>query len=360
MKVLLISPQPPPYGGIANWTAMMLEYVKSTNDSFDTINIAPKKRATEGRSLFDRVVVSGLDMLKKRHELKEKIKNNRPDVIHMTTSGSLAIFRDILLLKAAAKHGVPAVYHIRFGKTAEMAENNTKMWSFFKKAMLLANTVIAIDKKTYEAIKKHIPNANVVLLPNPINTSKLPEYNGELKKQVVFLGWAVPTKGLTELVAAWNTVGKEYPDYKLVVIGQSKPEYLETLKASVKVDNIEFMGEIPHDKAMETVAESEIFILPSYTEGFPNAVVEAMALKKAVIATDVGAIPEMLEDDCGVLIKPKNIDEIVIALRKVLSNKGFRIKLSENALNKVNSEYDIKIVYNRYKEIWDNAKELKK
>ena len=81
MKILLISPHSPPFGGIANWTAMLLEYANNTEDSFSTINIAPQKRSTEGRNIFDRVVVSGLDMLKKKRELKAQIKNNRPDVI---------------------------------------------------------------------------------------------------------------------------------------------------------------------------------------------------------------------------------------------------------------------------------------
>lgn len=357
MKVLLISPHPPPYGGIANWTAMLLDYSKNTDDVFSTINIAPKKRSTEGRNIFDRVVVSGLDMLKKNRELKVQIKKNRPDVIHMTTSGSLAIIRDILLLKTAKKHGVPTVYHIRFGKTEKMAQSNSKLWRLYSKAMKIADAVLAIDKNTYFAVKNYVPDANVILVPNPINTEKLPKQKNKFKKQIVFLGWVVPTKGVSELVEAWNTVGSEYPDYNLLIIGQSSPAYLEELKSNIKADNIIFAGEMPHEKAMEAVMESEVFILPSYTEGFPNAVVEAMALKKPVIASCVGAIPEMLENDCGILINPKSSEEIISALRKLLSDKELRERIATNALNKVDSEYKIETVYKQYKEIWNKVKE---
>ncbi len=353
MKVLLISPQPPPYGGIANWTAMLLEYIKGTDDELSTINIAPKKRSTEGRGLFDRVVVSGFDMLKKRRELRCKIKSTTPDIIHITTSGSLAIIRDYLLLKTAKRYGVPTAYHIRFGKTGEMAEASSKLWPLYRKAMLLAGTVIAIDKKTHDDIEKYVPDANVVLIPNPINTDKLPNVPEQTKKQIVFLGWVVPTKGVSELVEAWNTVGAEYPEYNLLIIGQSKPEYLEVLKSAVKVDNITFAGEMSHDAAMKAVAESEIFVLPSYTEGFPNAVVEAMALKKPVIATSVGAIPEMLENDSGILINPKSPEEIISALRQLLSDSDLRERISKNALAKVNSEYNIDTVYKSYRKIWN-------
>lgn len=356
MKVLLISPHPPPYGGIANWTAMLLEYVKDTENSLNTIDIAPKKRSTEGRNIFDRVVVSGFDMLKKKRELKAQIRNNRPDVIHMTTSGSLAIIRDILLLKAAKKHGIPTVYHIRFGKTEEMAQSNSRLWRLFLKAMRTADAVLTIDKKTYCAVKKYVHCANVFLVPNPINTAKLPKLKDEPKKQIVFLGWVVPTKGVSELVEAWNTVGTEYPDYKLLIIGQSSPKYLEELKNSIKADNIAFSGEMSHENAMKSVAESEVFILPSYTEGFPNAVVEAMALKKTVIASAVGAIPEMLGDDCGILIEPKSSEEIASALRKTLPDRELRERISANALSKVNSEYKIETVYKQYQKIWENVR----
>ena len=62
-----------------------------------------------------------------------------------------------------------------------------------------------------------------------------------------------------------------------------------------------------HDDAMRMLANAEIFVLPSHTEGFPNAVLEAMALAKAIIASRVGAIPEMLADECGLLIEAKDV-----------------------------------------------------
>ena len=105
---------------------------------------------------------------------------------------------------------------------------------------------------------------------------------------------------------------------------------------------------------MEAVAESEVFILPSYSEGFPNAVVEAMALKKPVIASAVGAIPEMLEGDCGILIEPRSTDDIISALKKTLTDKELRERIASNAAEKVTKQYKIEIVYKKYREIWSH------
>ena len=355
MNILLISPEPPPYGGIANWTAMMKDYVKNTEDVIRTIDISPKKRATEGRTIFHRVFISGFDMFRKKHELKRKIKEERPDVIHMTTAGSLAMFRDILLLKTARKYKIPTVYHIRFGKTRQMAENNSHMWQRFSKAMKLAGVVAAIDKNTYDAINEYVPEAKTVLVPNPINMANLPE-PAQKKKQVVFLGWVVAAKGVSELVKAWNVIGEEFPDYKLIIVGQAKQEYFEELRCAATVDNIVFTGEMKHNDAVQLLAESKVFILPSYTEGFPNSVLEAMALKNAVVATKVGAIPEMLADECGVLISPRSVDEIVCALKKVLGDEEKISEMASCAFAKVNREYSIEKVYEQYKKIWNGVR----
>lgn len=354
MKILLISPLPPPYGGIANWSKMILDYAKDIGDKFENINIAPKKRSTEGRNIFDRVVISGFDMLKKKRELRLKIKSFKPDVIHMTTSGSLAIIRDYILLKTAQKYDIPTVYHIHFGRTAEIAKACSKEWKLFSKAMELATSVIAIEKETYTAVKDLLPKINIELVSNPINTSELPVASNRRAKSIVFIGWVVPQKGIDELVKAWNTVGMEYPDYELMIIGQAKPEYLQILKSKVKVGNIKFVGELLHSDAMEVLSKSSVFVLPSYTEGCPYSVIEAMALKNTVVASSVGAIPEMLSDNCGIVIEPRNVDAIVNGLRIALSNREKSRELAENAFDKVTTNYSQEIIYDKYKEIWLN------
>lgn len=352
MKILLISPLPPPYGGIANWSKLLLEFAKNTEDEFLNLNIAPKKRSTEGRGIFDRVVVSGFDMLKKKSELKRNIKTFKPDVIHLTTSGSLSVIRDYLMLKTAKSLGVPTVYHLHFGKAEELLCAGSFLSRLFAKAITLANTVIAIDNKTFTALKRHIPSASFSLLPNPINLKALPEIADEREKRIVFIGWVVPEKGVSELVSAWNTVGKEYPDYELTVIGQARPDYLKELKELATIDNITFTGELPHNEAMEILAKSSIFVLPSYTEGCPYSVIEAMALKNTVIATNVGAIPEMLNNDCGIAIEPKSTAEVAEALRNALSDKDSAENLAENACTKAWANYSAEVIYSKYKEIW--------
>ena len=76
--------------------------------------------------------------------------------------------------------------------------------------------------------------------------------------------------------------------------------------------------------ALEEVSKCGLFVLPSYTEGFPNVIVEAMLLKKPIIATTVGAIPEILSENCGMLIKPKSSNDLFESLKFLIENTANR------------------------------------
>jgi glycosyltransferase involved in cell wall biosynthesis len=355
LKICFVVPIPPPYGGIANWTKLMCNYITNVRADVELsiINVAPKTRQTEGRNLWDRVVNSGFRMIKQYRELNRIIRNSRPDVIHVTTSGRLAVIRDILLLKTAKKKGVPTVYHIRFGRIKEIAQKNTREWKLISKAMLLATEVMAIDNTTYKAIKKYIPTVNVVCVPNPIDISNLPEPVTSSSKTIMFLGWVIKTKGIEELLLAWEKVYKENDDWRLRIVGPAKDEYLDYLKSHYSFEGVIYEGEKSHNEAMDLLNSSEIFILPSYTEGFPNSILEAMALSKPIIATRVGAIPDMLADDCGILIDLKEPEEIFIALKSLIANDKERIDIGNNAYRKLRKEYTIETIFNQYMQEWE-------
>ena len=354
MRLCLIAPYPPPYGGIANWVLLIEQYLKNETDiELSIINTALGKRTTEGRTLWDRVVTNGFKMLGKRRELISIIKDNRPDAIHITTSGELAVIRDIFLLRTAKRYEIPAVYHIRFGRIPEIAGKNTREWKLISKAMRLASTVIAIDKTTLTAIKKHLPEVNAVYVPNPANISKLPKAGGIVEKSVMFLGWVVKTKGVEELLEAWEAVHKRHADWVLNIVGPYKQEYYHALGVKYSSDGVVFCGEKKHDEAMDLLNKSAIFILPSYTEGFPNSVLEAMALKKPIIATRVGAIPDMLSDGCGVLVQKGCVSDIAEALDALISENSARVVMGEKARKKLEDEYTIEKAIEQYRGYWD-------
>ena len=359
-KILLVSPYPPPYGGIANWTKMITEYMKNPAVGVDLslVNTAPKRRATEGRGLAERIIEGGTSMFGIRSQVAKSIKERKPDCIHLVTSGSLAVVRDLLILQLARQKKIPVAYHIRFGRIPELCQSQSWEWKLLSKAMQMASCVISLDKATADTIKEALPQVNSLQMPNPFDLSAVRDIATEKTQAdtAVFVGWVVPTKGIGELVGAWKRISIAYPDRKLKIIGPYKDDYLASLQCE-NVKNLTFAGEMKHDDVLEEVAKSGLFILPSYTEGFPNAVVEAMALGTGVLASDVGAIAEILSDDCGLVFEARSEQAVFDALQFAFENGDKMNTFAQNAKQKTEEQYALEKVVEKYKQLWREVKQ---
>lgn len=356
MKICLISPLPPPYGGIAHWTAVMHRFVRGTATvELIQVDTAPHWRNIYDRTPHKRIVGGGMQFIRDYIYLGATLQK-KPDVIHLTTSGSLATLRDFAICLTARLWRKPIVYHIHFGRIPEIAEANTVEWRVLVKIMQMVSVVIAITPSTAETVNYYLPGVCIEYVPNPIDLSKLPEprENDDSEQRIaLFLGWILPTKGVEELVQAWTKLCPSH--WELLLAGPVEAEYVHTLISRYKPKNLRFVGELAHDDAMQLMARSDLFILPSHTEGFPNVILEAMALGKPIVATAVGAIPEMLSDNCGLLVKPKDTDELSEALSQMMQDEAYRNQLGANAYAKVRQAYAIDVVFARYLEIWQRV-----
>lgn len=354
IKIALAAPEPPPYGGISNWVLLIKNYIKNRNDiEIININTAPKKRDVDGRNLWDRLVIQSFTMIKQFKNLKIILNTESIDILHITTSGQFAIIRDIILLRLARRYTMPTVYHIRFGRIPEIAKMNTLEWKMLKKALILAKNVITVDKETENTININIPAVNVKYIPNPFDFKNIEiKLNDSVKKEIIFIGWCIKTKGIEELLIAWSQISSMYDDWNLRIVGPVKEEYYELIKKQHPFHHVIFEGELSHNHAMERLQNASIFILPSYTEGFPNVILEAMAYKKPVIATKVGAIPEILSDGCGVLIPAMSIKSIADGLEMLINDEDKRFVIGQKAYDKIHSEYDIDVIFQKYMDLW--------
>ena len=111
----------------------------------------------------------------------------------------------------------------------------------------------------------------------------------------------------------------------------------------------------------ETILEMkscDIFVLPTYTEGFPNVILESMACGCPIIASRVGAIPEMLEEEegrhYGILIDPQNEMFLRNAILTLLSNDNLKVECGNNARKRVYTRYNIQTISNQLIKTWQN------
>jgi glycosyltransferase involved in cell wall biosynthesis len=143
---------------------------------------------------------------------------------------------------------------------------------------------------------------------------------GEL---LLFVGNLLTTKGVRELFAAFRTLAGERPQLECVIIGEGpESEWLRTQASAAGLsDRLTLQGSVPHAELGPWFSSADLLCLPSYNEGLPNVVLEAMAAGIPVVATHVGGIPEAVGPEAGELCAPRDADALTAALRRVLEQR---------------------------------------
>lgn len=361
LSICLVAPLPPPYGGIAHWTHMMLGYASKVEGvELVSINTAPTWRSIHANGLVVRALGGALQLLRDCFHITKTLCGRRFDAIHLTTSGHLAALRDLAVSYLAGWFGVGLVYHIRFGRIPTLAGGRSLEWRLIRVVMRRAAKVILIDEATFEAVRRAELGANAVLIPNCVDMDALQQAapREEGMRTALFVGWVVPTKGVGELVEAWTQLNP--PGWRLDIVGPCDDAYRNDLLAGRAPASLRFLGQLTHAEAMRRMAACDLFVLPSHTEGFPNVVVEAMALGRPIIATDVGAIPQMLADGAGILVKSKDVDALAGGLERAIGDQGLRGQMAARALERANRLYTIEVVFGAYKGIWRSVAGVEK
>ena len=124
------------------------------------------------------------------------------------------------------------------------------------------------------------------------------------------------------------------PNFKLIILGRQNQAFVVELKSSLKKldleKKVEFVSHQPN--AMEYIYAADALLQPSRSEALPRTILEAMALKTPIIASDVDGIPELVEDNTSaILFSLSNIDKMIEGINSVYSNDSFRAQITENA-----------------------------
>jgi glycosyltransferase involved in cell wall biosynthesis len=364
-RALLVVPVPPPWGGIGKWTVLFSSWLTvRKKPGFRIVNTSPWVREATDLRIYKRILEGTAQGIVDIFKTLFLLITWRPDILHLTTSGSLAGLRDIAVLSLARLAGVSSSYHVRIGRMPEIIKLAGWEWLLTKWAARLATSIIVIDKATQSCLKHFFKEEKLFLLPNAINLDSLdvaipPDYDPG-RKMLLFVGWVLPTKGVGELIEAWVRLPKT--NWELLLVGPFREDYLSELKSKAgNRDNVRFIGEVSNDRALGWIKASDILVLPTHTEGFPNVLLEAMAASKAVIATPVGAIPEILDFDtdkpCGLKVPTGDPDALARAIQSLISDLELRTELGNRARVKVESSYSTAKVFEELLSIWADCRQ---
>ncbi len=362
-KILLCSPLDLSSGsGIARWTNHIKRYY-SKNASIIDLNIFSMDRSSyidEGVNPIKRAYWGLKDYYKIINGICTEVSNKKYDIVHIASSASISIVKDIYMLKKLSKYNVKTIVHFHFGRIPILSKTNNWEWKLICKVVKLASKIIVIDKKSYDTLLESGFD-NIEFVPNPLapEIADIIQKNNNItrsERNVLFAGHVYKTKGVYELVEACSTI----PDINLKIIGK----YEEPIKndlltiASKKgfTGWIDFTGNVQHEEVIKEMLSCDVFVLPTYTEGFPNVIIESMACSCAIVTTPVGAIPEMLEEEngkqYGILVAPQNTNELREGIEKMLNNESLKLECRHNVKQRVNDRYNIDAVWKQMSNIW--------
>ncbi len=360
LKVLLCAPFGGVTGGISRWTEHVINYYNSLNVKEVDLILQPMGRSgfIPSYTLVHRLSSGSIEFTKMIFSYIRSFNSFKPDIVHISSSASISLLKDIVILRYARKRKVKTVLHFHFGRIPSLAERKNWEWKLIKYCIKSADIVLVIDKISNKAlINKGF--TNIRLLPNPISPDilNLIEKNKNIKRvknRILFVGWVVKQKGIFELVQACRDI----PDIHLKIIGPVIPEIKEKLLLDAKRDTynkwIEFTGVLSLNDVIKEMLAASLFVLPSYSEGFPNVILESMACGCPIVASSVGAIPEMLADGSGLLIAPADVFSLREGIIKMLNDIKLAEEYGNNAKKSVESHYSMPKVWLSLNKIWMN------
>lgn len=252
---------------------------------------------------------------------------DRPDIVHIHMSYKGSFYRANMINKLCKKRGVKTIIHLHgstFKDWFDSINDNEK-----KKVKALFETTdatIVLGNKWNNVVKEIAPNAHTLILNNAVHISeKNISWNDNCFK-ILFMGVLIQRKGVVDLLEAVNNLKStgQFDNKKLVIAGVGKEE--EALKKYVienqLEDYIDFAGWVSGNDKEKYYLDSQCFILPSYNEGLPVAILEAMSYGLPIIATDVGDVSQAVNNHInGFLIKPGSIKEIEASIIELSSSK---------------------------------------
>ncbi len=204
---------------------------------------------------------------------------------------------------------------------------------------------------------------NVDKLPKSINTSLRDKYGIQKNDVVVsFIGRLVKEKGILDLLESINYLNAQ--NVKFLIIGslpqgERDTETLKILEEYKNNKNIIFTGQVTN--VNELLYMSDIFCLPSYREGMPRSIIEAMAMKNAVIATNIrGSREEVIHGKTGYLCNTNSSKEIASCIDDLVENKDKMNEFKENGLDRARRLYDENKVIEKQLNVFEQCQNKRK
>jgi glycosyltransferase involved in cell wall biosynthesis len=282
-----------------------------------------------------------------------QLSTKKVDLVHIHVAERGSAFRQAgttiiawLFQKPVILHSHSADFHVFYDNLHPIVRFGLR-WAFCKSTRFI---VLSHSWKKFFVENLGLQSERVIVFPNPVKfPAEIPLRINAKKVNFLFLG-----KGAFDLIAAFDALPPERKQQaKLIIAGdgevQKARDTIEKLCLTEYICILDWVNEVQRN---ELLRNANVFVLPSYNEGLPMALLEAMSWQIPVVSTPVGGIPELITPaKNGLLVNPGDVQELSKAMQSLIDSEDLRISLGNAARETVNP-YEVGLYCDRLKNIF--------
>lgn len=282
-------------------------------------------------------------------------KLHKPDVIHvhvLTRCGVVAFFHKLFF-------GTPYIITEHWSRYLPGNDFNGVFRKFATKIVVKnAKTITTVTENLANAMQNHgLRNKNYVVLPNVVDVDlfKPVEKHNERCRIIHVSCFENKSKNISGLIDALSILESRHIDYQCTFIGEGMDfkQMKDYASKNLNSDNIHFTGLLQGQQLADELASGDFLVMSSNYENMPVVILEALSCGLPIVSTNVGGINEMVDENCGLLVPPRNTEKLAEAIQTMIKEHG---KYDTNLLrHKVLSKYSYESVGKFLDKIYENS-----
>lgn len=281
------------------------------------------------------------------------LTNNELRIIHIHSASEGSFYRKYFVFKLAKLFDKKVIYHIHCPGFCEVyKESPVFIQKRIEEVLNGSDLILVLSESWKKEISALCQNENIKILYNPCVIKDFEKIPTD-KINVLFMGRIGKRKGVYDIIDSAKLITN--PDIEINLYGDGDLKEFEKLIGENNLQTkVNLKGWIFGDKKDTAYKSADIYILPSYEEGLPMSVLEAMSYALPVISTHVGGTPDAVEDNVnGFLIQPGDYNTLAQKINLLSENKELREKMGRESLRIAKEKFDVNVIIKQLRQIYD-------
>lgn len=273
--------------------------------------------------------------------------SRKVSIVHCHAAMRGSFWRKSLFAIIGRAFGIPTLFHLHGSEMKSFYANQSR-WAqrVISRQLERASRVIVLSESWKAFVLSIAPGSRPIIVPNYVLIPDAPTSIRESTITLLFLGLIGPRKGTFDLLEAFAGARARHANLRLIIGGNGQTSNAIKMARELQIaDVVTFAGWVDGPAKTALLETADIYLLPSYNEGLPVSVLEAMAYRLPIITTPVGAIPELITDGVeGRLVSPGDLLALENSICELAEDSALRRRLGQAGYERVSNYYSQAVV----------------